>query len=53
MQTTFEKLGGNYRQEGDHLLRNIEVLENPQMGVGTNDDYSTFAQVKRFCISLC
>lgn len=26
MQTTFDKLGGTYCQEGDYLLPNIEVL---------------------------
>jgi hypothetical protein len=25
MQSTFEKLGGTYRQEGDYLLPNVEV----------------------------
>lgn len=33
MQTTFEKLGGTYRQEGDYLLPNIEVPESPQIGI--------------------
>ncbi len=33
MQTTFEKLGGTYRQEGDYLLPNIEAPESPQIGV--------------------
>ena len=33
MQTTFEKLGGTYRQEGDYLLPNIEVPESPQIGM--------------------
>ena len=33
MQTTFEKLGGTYRQEGDYLLPNIEVQESPQIGI--------------------
>ena len=33
MKTTFEKLSGAYRQEGDYLLPNIEVPENPQIGI--------------------
>ena len=34
MQTTFEKLGGTYRQVGDYLLPDIEVPESPQIGIG-------------------
>ena len=33
MQTTFEKLGGTYRQVGDYLLPAIEVPESPQIGM--------------------
>ena len=33
MKTTFEKLGGAYRREGDYLLPNIEVPESPQIGI--------------------
>jgi len=33
MQTTFEKLGGTYRQVGDYLLPDIEVPESPQVGI--------------------
>lgn len=33
MQTTFEKLGGTYRKEGDYLLPNIEAPESPQIGI--------------------
>ena len=33
MQTTFEKLGGTYRQVGDYLLPDIEVPESPQFGM--------------------
>ena len=33
MQTTFEKLGGTYRQEGDYLLPNVEVAESSAIGV--------------------
>ncbi len=33
MQTTFEKMGGTYRQAGDYLLPNIEVPESPQVGI--------------------
>ena len=32
MQTTFERLGITYRQEGDYLLPNIEAPESPQIG---------------------
>ena len=33
MQTTFEKLGGTYRQVGDYLLPDIEVPGSPQIGI--------------------
>ena len=33
MQSTFEKLGGTYRQEGDYLLPNVEVPESPAIGI--------------------
>ena len=33
MQTTFEELGGTYRQEGDFLLPNVEAPESPQIGI--------------------
>ena len=33
MQTTFEKLGGTYRQVGDYLLPDIEAPESPQIGI--------------------
>ena len=33
MQSTFEKLGGTYRQEGDHLLPNVEATESPAIGI--------------------
>ena len=33
MQTTFEKLGGTYRQVGDYLLPDIEVPESPQISI--------------------
>ena len=32
MQSTFEKLGGTYKQVGDYLLPNVEVPENPEVG---------------------
>ena len=32
MQTSFERLGITYRQEGDYLLPNIEAPESPQIG---------------------
>ena len=33
MQTTFERLGITYRQEGDYLLPNIEAPVSPQIGI--------------------
>ena len=33
MQTTFEKLGGTYRQVGDYLISDIEEPESPQIGI--------------------
>ena len=33
MQSTFEKLGGTYRLEGDYLLPNVEVPESPAIGI--------------------
>ena len=33
MQSTFEKLGGTYRQEGDYLLPNVQVPEGPAIGI--------------------
>ena len=33
MQTTFEKLGGTYRQMGDYLLPDIAVPKSPQIGM--------------------
>ena len=32
MKSTFEKLGGTYKQVGDYLLPDVEVLENPEVG---------------------
>ena len=33
MQSTFEKLGGTYKQVGDYLLPDVEVPESPNVGV--------------------
>ena len=33
MKTTFEALGGTYRQEGDYLLPNVDVPESPKIGI--------------------
>ena len=33
MKSTFEELGGTYRQEGDYLLPNVEVPKNPAIGI--------------------
>jgi hypothetical protein len=32
MKSTFEELGGTYKQVGDYLLPDIEVPENPEVG---------------------
>ena len=33
MKTTFEIMGGTYRQEDDYLLPNVEVPESPAIGI--------------------
>ena len=33
MQSTFEKVGGTYRQEGDYLLPNVKAPESPAIGI--------------------
>ena len=33
MKSTYETMGGNYRQNGDYLLPNLEVPEYPNVGV--------------------
>ena len=33
MQTTFEVMGGTYRQKGDYLLPNVKAPENPAIGI--------------------
>lgn len=33
MKTTFEVMGGTYRQEGDYLLPNVEVPKSPAIGI--------------------
>ena len=33
MQSTFVKLDGTYRREGDYLLPNVEVPESPAIGI--------------------
>lgn len=32
MKSTFEKLGGTYKQVGDYLLPDLDVPESPQVG---------------------
>ena len=32
MKSTFEELGGTYRQVGDYLLPDVEVPESPEVG---------------------
>lgn len=33
MESTFEKLGGTYKQVGDYLLPDVEVPESPNVGI--------------------
>ena len=33
MKSTYETMGGKYRQDGDYLLPNLETPENPNVGV--------------------
>ena len=33
MKSTYETMGGKYRQNGDYLLPNLEVPEGPEVGV--------------------
>ena len=33
MKSTYERMGGSYHQEGDYLLPDLEVPENPQIGI--------------------
>ena len=33
MKSTYETMGGQYRQDGDYLLPNLEEPENPNVGV--------------------
>lgn len=33
MQTDFEAMGGSYHREGDYLLPDVEVPENPKIGI--------------------
>ena len=33
MKSTFEKLGGTYKQVGDYLLPDVEVPESPNVGI--------------------
>ena len=33
MQSIFEAMGGTYHQAGDYLLPDVEVPENPQIGI--------------------
>ena len=53
MQTTFEKLGGTYRQVGDYLLPDIEVPESPQIGIWGQRRCSTFAPTNGCCTPPC
>ena len=32
MKSSFEKLGGTYKQVGDYLLPDVDVPENPEIG---------------------
>ena len=33
MKSTYETMGGKYRQDGDYLLPDLETPENPNIGV--------------------
>ena len=33
MKSTYETMGGKYRQDGNYLLPNLETPENPNVGV--------------------
>ncbi len=33
MKSTYETMGGKYRQDGDYLLPNLEAPENPNVGI--------------------
>lgn len=33
MKSTYETMGGEYRQDGDYLLPNLEVPKSPKVGV--------------------
>ena len=33
MKSTYEKLGGTYKQVGDYLLPNVEAPESPKVGI--------------------
>ena len=33
MKSTYETMGGEYQQDGDYLLPNLEVPESPKIGV--------------------
>ena len=33
MKSTYETMGGQYQQNGDYLLPDLETLENPNIGV--------------------
>ena len=33
MQSTFEKLGGTYKQKGDYLIPDVQVPESPDIGI--------------------
>ena len=33
MKSTYETMGGSYHQESDYLLPDLEVPENPQIGI--------------------
>ena len=33
MKSTYETMGGKYRQNGDYLLPNLEVPDSPKVGV--------------------
>ena len=48
MQATFEKLGGTYKQVGDYLLPDVEVPENPAIGICTIKPPDFHWEIRRF-----
>ena len=37
MKSLFEEMGGTYRQEGDYLIPNLALPEEPEYQIGSMD----------------